>query len=135
MREIAIQLRLYNTSISLDDFGSAYASLSRLKDLPFREIKLDRSFVSGCATDELKRGLCATVVDLARRFGVSTCAEGVESVEDLLCLTELGFDTAQGFLFAKPLRSADFLDLLVAHAADPDWGIDAAAQAAASARA
>jgi len=126
MREIAIQLRLYNVSISIDDFGSAYASLSRLKDLPFREIKLDRSFVTGCAGDALKRGLCTTVVDLARRFSASACAEGVESVEDLRCLSELGFDTAQGFLFAKPMRPEDFVDLLVARAADPDWGIDAA---------
>lgn len=126
IREVATQLRLYNAWISLDDFGSAYASLSRLKELPFREIKLDRSFVTGCASDALKRGLCQTVVDLARRFGASVCAEGVETSDDLRCVMELGFDTAQGFLFAKPLPANQFLDLLAARKNDPRWGFELA---------
>jgi EAL domain-containing protein (putative c-di-GMP-specific phosphodiesterase class I)/CheY-like chemotaxis protein len=121
VREIATQLRLYKACISLDDFGSAYASLSRLKDLPFSEIKLDRSFVTGCADDVLKRGLCQTVVDLARRFGASCCAEGVETADELRCLTKLGFDTAQGFLFAKPMPAREFLHLLNARRIDPVW--------------
>ena len=120
-REITTQLRLYNVWISLDDFGSAYASLSRLKDLPFREIKLDRSFVTGCDKDELKRGLCQTVVDLARRFGATTCAEGVETADEFRCLSELGFDTAQGYLFAKPMPAAGLLDLLIARRDHPGW--------------
>jgi EAL domain-containing protein (putative c-di-GMP-specific phosphodiesterase class I) len=127
LREIATQLRLYNAWISLDDFGSAYASLSRLKDLPFSEIKLDRSFVTGCATDALKRGLCQTVVDLARRFGASSCAEGVETADELRCLTKLGFDTAQGFLFAKPMPAREFLHLLATRQIEPAWpGVSAA---------
>jgi EAL domain-containing protein (putative c-di-GMP-specific phosphodiesterase class I)/FixJ family two-component response regulator len=109
IHEVAIQLRIYNVSLSIDDFGSAYASLSRLKDLPFREIKLDRSFVSYCSRDALKRGICQTVVDLARCFNATACAEGVETVDDLRCLTALGFETAQGFLFAKPMRFEQFL--------------------------
>ena len=83
MHEIATQLRLYNVSLSIDDFGSAYASLARLRDLPFVEIKLDRSFVANCADNPLNRGVCATVVDLAHRFQASLCAEGVETEEDL----------------------------------------------------
>jgi len=131
VREIATQLRLYNAWISLDDFGSAYASLSRLKDLPFSEIKLDRSFVTGCATDALKRGLCQTVVDLARRFGASACAEGVETADELRCLTKLGFDTAQGFLFAKPMPSREFLHLLATRLIEPAWpGVSAAGASA-----
>ena len=51
IHEVAMQLRLCNVSLSIDDFGSAYASLSRLKDMPFREIKLDRTFVSNCSGD------------------------------------------------------------------------------------
>jgi EAL domain-containing protein (putative c-di-GMP-specific phosphodiesterase class I) len=113
LHEVATQLRLYNVSLSIDDFGSAYASLSRLKDLPFRELKLDRSFVTNCATDPLKRGLCSTVVDLAHCFGAAACAEGVETLDDLGCLRELGFNTAQGFIFAEPMPSAQFLDYVV----------------------
>jgi EAL domain-containing protein (putative c-di-GMP-specific phosphodiesterase class I) len=51
IREIATQLKLYNVSLSIDDFGSAYSSLSRLHELPFTELKLDRSFVSNCALE------------------------------------------------------------------------------------
>jgi EAL domain-containing protein (putative c-di-GMP-specific phosphodiesterase class I) len=110
--EIATQLRLYNIWISIDDFGSAYASLSRIKDLPFREIKLDKGFVANCATDSLKRGLCQTVSELAHCFGASVCAEGVETLEDLRCLVDLGFDTAQGIVFARPMPAKLFVEFI-----------------------
>lgn len=112
IHEVAMQLRLCNVALSIDDFGSAYASLSRLKDMPFREIKLDRSFVSNCGADRLKRALCQTVVDLAHRFGATACGEGVETAEELHCLTELGFDTVQGYYFAKPMPLQPFLKFL-----------------------
>lgn len=102
-REIATQLKLYNVGLSIDDFGSGYASLSRLNDLPFVEVKIDRSFVSGCASNQLKHGLCQTIVDLAHRFGATVCAEGVETTEDLRALLGMQCDAAQGFLFAKPM--------------------------------
>ena len=98
-----LPLRLYNVSLSIDDFGSAYASLARLRDLPFVEIKLDRGFVESCTDNPLNRGVCATVIDLAHRFQASLCAEGVETEEDLHCLMAMGCDTAQGYLFAKPM--------------------------------
>jgi two-component system cell cycle response regulator len=113
-REIATQLKLYNVGISIDDFGSAYASLSRLNDLPVIEVKIDRSFVSGCSTDRLKRGLCQTVIDLAHRFGATACAEGVETPEDLRELIKMQCDTAQGFLFAEPKPAAKFAATLLA---------------------
>jgi EAL domain-containing protein (putative c-di-GMP-specific phosphodiesterase class I)/CheY-like chemotaxis protein len=112
IHEVAMQLRLCNVALSIDDFGSAYASLSRLKDMPFREIKLDRTFVANCGTDALKRALCQTVVDLAHRFGAAACAEGVETADDLHCLAELGFDTAQGYFFAKPMPLEPLLGYL-----------------------
>ncbi len=120
LREIATQVRLYNAAISIDDFGSAYASLSRLKDLPFSELKLDRSFVTGCADDPLKRSLCQTVVDLGHRFGASVCAEGVEEESDLRSLMSQSFDTVQGYFFAKPMPAADFMAFM---AQTPRWQI------------
>jgi EAL domain-containing protein (putative c-di-GMP-specific phosphodiesterase class I) len=117
--EIMTQLRLYNTTISIDDFGTAHSSLSRVKDLPFSEIKLDRSFVSGCASDRLKRGLCQTVADLAHRFEASACAEGIETIDDLRCLVDLGFDSGQGFLFAKPMPRAAFFNSLLSQKFEP----------------
>jgi diguanylate cyclase (GGDEF)-like protein len=112
-RETATQLKLYNVGISIDDFGSAYASLSRLSDLPVVEVKIDRSFVAGCSADRLKQGLCQTVVDLAHRFGATACAEGVETREDLHALMAMQCDSAQGFLFAKPMSAVAFAALPV----------------------
>jgi two-component system cell cycle response regulator len=111
-REIASQLKLYNVGISIDDFGSAYASLSRLNELPVIEVKIDRSFVFGCASDRLKHGLCQTVVDLAHRFGATACAEGVETPEDLRELIKMNCDTAQGYLFAEPMPAGKLAALL-----------------------
>jgi EAL domain-containing protein (putative c-di-GMP-specific phosphodiesterase class I)/FixJ family two-component response regulator len=113
IREIATQLKLYNVWISIDDFGSGYASLSRLKDLPFVEVKIDRSFVDNCASNQLKHGLCQTVVDLAHRFGASVCAEGVETAQDMRSLINMGCDTAQGFLFAKAVPTDQLAALLL----------------------
>lgn len=114
VREVATQLKLYNVWVSIDDFGSAYASLSRLNDLPCVEVKLDRSFVSNCSSDKLRHGLCQTVVDLAHRFRASACAEGVETTDELRALIAMGCDTAQGYLFAKPMPAAHFTAMMLA---------------------
>jgi EAL domain-containing protein (putative c-di-GMP-specific phosphodiesterase class I)/ActR/RegA family two-component response regulator len=114
--EIAVQLKLYNVHVSIDDFGSGYSSLSRLKELPFAEIKLDRSFVRGCAKDRRKRAMCETVVELARRFGIVSVAEGVETEEDLRVISDVGYDVAQGYYFARPLTSNAFVDLVTSRA-------------------
>lgn len=115
-REVAVQLKLYNVHVSIDDFGSGYSSLARLKELPFAEVKLDRSFVSGCSHDPTKRAMCEAVVDLARRFNITSVAEGVETAEDLQVLVDVGYDVAQGFLFARPMISSDFIDLITSRA-------------------
>jgi EAL domain-containing protein (putative c-di-GMP-specific phosphodiesterase class I)/ActR/RegA family two-component response regulator len=115
-REIAVQLKLYNVHVSIDDFGQGYSSLSRLQELPFAEIKLDRAYVTGCSQDEGKRAMCRSVAELAQRFNITSVAEGVESREDLQVLVETGYDVAQGFLFARPMVSGDFVNLLESRA-------------------
>jgi EAL domain-containing protein (putative c-di-GMP-specific phosphodiesterase class I)/FixJ family two-component response regulator len=112
VREVATQLKLYDVHISIDDFGSAYSSLSRLLHLPCVEVKLDRTFITNCSSDQQKRALCRMVVDLAHSFNVSTCAEGVENIEDLRTLRKMGCDTAQGYLFSKPLERHAFVEKL-----------------------
>jgi EAL domain-containing protein (putative c-di-GMP-specific phosphodiesterase class I) len=116
IREIATQLKLYNVALSIDDFGSAHSSLSRLRDLPCAELKLDRSYVSGCATDSAKQSVCAAAIELAHGFGLTVCAKGVENVADLRTLIDLGCHTAQGFLFAEPMGSMRFLQMLMGRA-------------------
>jgi EAL domain-containing protein (putative c-di-GMP-specific phosphodiesterase class I)/FixJ family two-component response regulator len=101
--EIATQLRIYDIRLAIDDFGAGYSSLARLRDLPFVEIKLDRSFVAGCAADETNSKLCSTVVDLAHRFGCKAVAEGIERPDDLKALVAMGCDVGQGFLLGRPM--------------------------------
>ena len=109
MREVSTQLKLYNIWTSIDDFGTAHSSLSRLLEMPCAELKLDRSFVANCASDRLKHALCQTVVDLAHRVQSRICAEGVENADDLRAIIRMGCDTAQGFIFAKPMPPDEFV--------------------------
>jgi len=122
IREVATQLKILNVGMSIDDFGVAQASLARLMELPWVELKLDRSFVSGCSLDPLKRVVCQTVVDLARSFKISACAEGVETPEELNSIVEMGFDTAQGYLFARPMVFESFVESLVRNAESRQLG-------------
>jgi EAL domain-containing protein (putative c-di-GMP-specific phosphodiesterase class I) len=107
------QLKLLKVRISFDDFGAAYASLSRLLDLSCIELKLDRSYVARCSSDPLKHAVCQTMVDLAHRVGSLACAKGVEHPEDLRCLIEMGCDSVQGFLFAKPMPPEAFVAQMI----------------------
>jgi EAL domain-containing protein (putative c-di-GMP-specific phosphodiesterase class I)/CheY-like chemotaxis protein len=111
-REIAIQLQLYNVVVAIDDFGAGFSSLSRLGELPFEELKLDRSFVLGCADVSEKRRMCQDTINLAVGSGMTAVAEGVENVDDLRVLQELGFPLAQGYFFAKPMPRGDFADVV-----------------------
>jgi EAL domain-containing protein (putative c-di-GMP-specific phosphodiesterase class I) len=103
IHEVSAQLKLLNVSVSIDDFGIAHSSMSRLLELPCTELKLDRSFVSNCVSDPLKHAVCQTIVDLAHRAGNVVCAEGVENPEDLQSVMHMGCDTVQGYIFAKPM--------------------------------
>jgi EAL domain-containing protein (putative c-di-GMP-specific phosphodiesterase class I)/CheY-like chemotaxis protein len=110
IHEIGTQLTLYGISLSIDDFGTAFSSLSRMLNFPAAEIKIDRGFVQGCADDERKRDVCEAVIELAHRFGMSVCAEGVEAMDDLRALMSLGCDVAQGFFFAKAMERDTFIE-------------------------
>jgi diguanylate cyclase (GGDEF)-like protein len=96
LRELGIRL-------SVDDFGTGYSSLGYLRRLPVREVKIDRMFVQGMATDPGDLAIVRTAVDMARHFGLSVVAEGVESELTLGLLEEMGCDVGQGFLFSRPL--------------------------------
>jgi len=111
-KEIAAQLRVSGITISIDDFGAGYSSFSSLRDLPFAELKIDHSFVTGCSADATNAAICQTAIDLAHRFGSSAVAEGVESTADLQALMVMGCDFGQGVLVAPPMPKERFLDLL-----------------------
>ena len=104
--KLLTRLRMHGFMLSLDDFGTGYSSMQRLAQLPFSEIKVDRSFVADAAGSEEARMVVKSVVDLGHGLGLTVTAEGVEDQETLELLDALGTDLAQGFHVARPM-SAD----------------------------
>jgi len=88
---------------AIDDFGTGYSSLTYLRDLPLREVKIDRSFVTGMSRRSDEITIVRSMIDLGHNLGLKVVAEGVENEEDLAMLKSLGCDLGQGFLFSKPL--------------------------------
>jgi EAL domain-containing protein (putative c-di-GMP-specific phosphodiesterase class I) len=107
-KQAARQLQLLNIGISVDDVGADWPLLMEADDFPFVEIKVDRSFVTGCADHRLKQSTCRRILELADGYGARTVAKGVETRSDFLAARELGFDLIQGFFFAKPMEARKF---------------------------
>lgn len=107
--EVAADIGDAGCKLALDDFGAGYSSLARLKQLPFSELKIDRSYVTDCHIDRINAGLCTVIVELGQRFGLKTVAEGIETIHECHKLQGLGCDIGQGYLFAKPMSRAQFI--------------------------
>jgi EAL domain-containing protein (putative c-di-GMP-specific phosphodiesterase class I) len=107
-REIAVQLKLYNIGIAIDDFGSGLWTLEQARTLPFAELKIDRSYVEGIARTHEKYSHCENIVVMAHQLGMIAVAEGVESLDDVQALKEMNCDVAQGWLLAHPMERAEF---------------------------
>ena len=88
---------------SMDDFGTGYSSLSSLKKLPFDQIKIDQSFIRDILTCSDDVVIVQTIISMAKNIGVEVVAEGVETEQQRLLLSELGCQLCQGYLYSKPL--------------------------------
>ncbi|GAA5178061.1 EAL domain-containing protein [Rugosimonospora acidiphila] len=119
MLPILNQLSEMGVRLSVDDFGTGYSSLSYLRRLPVHEVKIDRTFIQGMATDPGDLAIVRAIVDLARHFGLSVVAEGVESELTLSLLEDIGCHTGQGFLFSRPL-SYDRLEAWFSAQTEPE---------------
>ena len=103
-------LKALNTTVAMDDFGTGYSSLAYLQRLPIDMLKIDKSFVSGMMVDPDAVAIVRAVLSLAEALGMSTTAEGIETVELATTLATLGCASGQGFYFAKPLEAAAALE-------------------------
>ena len=106
--------------ISVDDYGSGWASLGHLARIPALVLKIDRMFVTDLTTSDRARALVQSTFDLGRVLDLETVAEGVETIEQAELLCEMGCDLLQGFLFSRP-RPSDETALLLAGVGTDDW--------------
>jgi diguanylate cyclase (GGDEF)-like protein len=107
--ETFAKLKKLGVRLALDDFGTGYSSLGYLKKAPFDKIKIDQSFVRGAsASSDTNRNaaIIRAIVTLAETLGMDTCAEGVETHDDLQLIRELGVSMVQGYIFGKPSESS-----------------------------
>ena len=106
------KIKSLGIQLSMDDFGTGYASLSYLRQLPIDNLKIDRSFVETIDTKGTESEIIQAVIQLAHSLNIDVVAEGVETLEQARYLQGLGCEYAQGYLFAKPLDAVDAEKLL-----------------------
>ena len=100
--EALVRLRLQRFNLSIDDFGTGHSSLAQLRDVPFTELKVDRGFVRGARSNSIIRPILEGSLGLAKRLGMQSVAEGVETADDWHLLRELDCDLAQGYFIGRP---------------------------------
>jgi diguanylate cyclase (GGDEF)-like protein len=106
--ETFARLKKLGVRLALDDFGTGYSSLGYLKKAPFDKIKIDQSFVRGAASPTSRNSaIIRAIVSLAESLEMETCAEGVETHDDLALIRELGCSHIQGYIFGKPAATEE----------------------------
>ena len=98
------RFRIKGIGLAIDDFGTGYSSLMQLRQLPFTEVKIDQAFVADAARSRDCRLIIQSITELAHGLGLTATAEGVETVEQLRVVSELGCDLVQGYLISPPLE-------------------------------
>ncbi len=97
------RFRIKGIGLAIDDFGTGYSSLMQLRQLPITEVKIDQAFVGDLGRSRDCRLIVQSIADLAHGLGLTVTAEGVETIEQLRLIRELGCDVAQGYLIAQPM--------------------------------
>jgi EAL domain-containing protein (putative c-di-GMP-specific phosphodiesterase class I) len=98
------RFRIKGIGLAIDDFGTGYSSLMQLRQLPFTEVKIDQAFVADVPHSRDSRLIIQAVTDLAHGLGLTATAEGVETLDQLRIIRELGCDHVQGYLISAPLE-------------------------------
>ncbi|MFW5825669.1 MAG: EAL domain-containing protein, partial [Marinobacter sp.] len=98
-----VRLQARQVEINIDDFGTGFSSLSYLRRLPVRSLKIDRSFVDGLPMNEGGATIARTIIEMAKSLGLDQVAEGIEKAEQLTFLHRHHCTYGQGYLFSRPL--------------------------------
>jgi diguanylate cyclase (GGDEF)-like protein/PAS domain S-box-containing protein len=106
------KVREHGVRVSVDDFGTGYASLNYLRNLPLDTIKIDQSFVRDVTHKTIDAAIIEAVIGMARAMNVTVVGEGVETRREAEYLRRVGADTGQGYLFSRPLAADQFLSLV-----------------------
>jgi diguanylate cyclase (GGDEF)-like protein len=112
--EMLTRLSASGITTAVDDFGTGYSSLVWLRDLPIDTLKIDRSFVDSMFTDERSETIVRSTIQMAQALQINIVGEGVEDNRTAATLRELGCDSLQGYLFSRPVRARDMLEILQA---------------------
>jgi EAL domain-containing protein (putative c-di-GMP-specific phosphodiesterase class I) len=98
------RFRIKGIGLAIDDFGTGYSSLMQLRQLPFTEVKIDQAFIADVERSRDCRLIIQSIAELAHGLGLTATAEGVETLEQLRIVRELGCDVVQGYLISQPLE-------------------------------
>jgi diguanylate cyclase (GGDEF)-like protein/PAS domain S-box-containing protein len=105
--EIMQRVRTLGVRFAIDDFGTGFSNMGYITRFAVDRIKIDRSFISRCDTDETSRAVTSAIIALAHSLNIEVIAEGVESENHVRMLTQMSCDQAQGYFYSRPLRSND----------------------------
>ncbi|MBN2825560.1 MAG: EAL domain-containing protein, partial [Campylobacterales bacterium] len=117
------ELKKVGIHFALDDFGTGYSSLTHLRELHINTIKIDQSFIAQMLKNSQDMAIVNAIISLSKVFQIEVVAEGVEHIDQLLMLFELGCDYIQGYAIAKPMSFDTFINYLQHFSPDPRWNI------------
>jgi EAL domain-containing protein (putative c-di-GMP-specific phosphodiesterase class I) len=104
---VAKELKSLHCRLCLEDFGTHHSRFFHLRDIPFDELKVDRSFIEALTENPASRTIVAALVSLGASLNLVTVAEGIETEDQALIMIELGCNLAQGWLFGRPVEASD----------------------------
>lgn len=101
------KIRASGMNLSVDDFGTGYSTITQLNELPFNEIKIDKSFIDDITTNNKAKKIVRATITLAKSLGLKVVAEGIETDEQLQIIKDTGYALVQGYIYSKPLNISE----------------------------
>lgn len=111
--EQTARIRMQGFNLSIDDFGTAFASVQQLAEIPFTELKLEKSFIDAIDRDRVMFAIVSSCAQMGRALDLSVVAEGVETVAQMQAAARAGVTTIQGYLIGRPMPQAVARDWLL----------------------